>query len=105
MPSIKLPDGSVRQAPEGSTVLQVAESIGKRLAQAAVVGKLDGKLVDLSARIPEGEHSLQIMDRSRSGGVADFAALDSARDGRGDWEIVAGGAIGVWAAAGEWILL
>jgi threonyl-tRNA synthetase len=68
MPSIKLPDGSVRQVPEGSTVLQVAESIGKRLAQAAVVGKLDGKLVDVSARIPEGEHSLQIItDRDPEG--------------------------------------
>jgi len=68
MPSIKLPDGSVRQVPEGATVLQVAESIGKRLAQAAVVGKLDGKLVDVSARIPEGEHSLQLMtDRDPEG--------------------------------------
>ncbi len=68
MPSIKLPDGSVRQVPEGSTVLQVAESIGKRLAQAAVVGKLDGKLVDVSARIPDGEHSLQIItDRDPEG--------------------------------------
>ncbi|HEV8293343.1 MAG TPA: threonine--tRNA ligase, partial [Tepidisphaeraceae bacterium] len=68
MTFIKLPDGSVRAVPEGSTVLQVAESIGKRLAQAAVVGKLDGKLVDLSARIPEGEHSLQIMtDRDPEG--------------------------------------
>jgi threonyl-tRNA synthetase len=68
MASIKLPDGSVRQVPEGSTVLQVAESIGKRLAQAAVVGKVDGKLVDVSARIPEGEHSLQIItDRDPEG--------------------------------------
>src|SRR3954454_17677066 len=68
MPSIKLPDGSIRQVPEGSTVFQVAESIGKRLAQAAVVGKVDGKLVDVSARIPEGEHSLQIItDRDPEG--------------------------------------
>src|SRR3954462_10719730 len=68
MPSIKLPDGSIRQVPEGSTVFQVAESIGKRLAQAAVVGKLDGKLVDVSARVPEGEHSLQIItDRDPEG--------------------------------------
>src|SRR5436305_4329821 len=68
MPSIKLPDGSVRAVPEGSTVLQVAESIGKRLAQAAVVGKVDGKLVDVSARIPEGEHTLQIItDRDPEG--------------------------------------
>src|SRR5437762_13663700 len=68
MALIKLPDGSVRQVPEGATVLQVAESIGKRLGQAAVVGKLDGKLVDVSARIPEGEHSLQIItDRDPEG--------------------------------------
>src|SRR3954462_3993000 len=68
MPSIKLPDGSIRQVPEGSTVFQVAESIGKRLAQAAVVGKLDGKLLDVSARIPEGEHTLQIItDRDPEG--------------------------------------
>src|SRR3954465_9799214 len=68
MPSIKLPDGSLREVPPGSTVAQVAESIGKRLAQAAVVGKLDGKLVDTSARIPDGEHSLQIItDRDPEG--------------------------------------
>ena len=48
MASIKLPDGTVKELPDGTTVAQLAESIGKRLAQAAVVGKVDGKLVDLS---------------------------------------------------------
>ncbi|HEX8911709.1 MAG TPA: threonine--tRNA ligase [Humisphaera sp.] len=48
MASIKLPDGSVREVPDGTTVLQLAESIGKRLAQAAVVGKVDGVVVDLA---------------------------------------------------------
>src|SRR5688572_337999 len=61
MPAIKLPDGSVRQVPDNSTVLSVAQSIGPRLAQAAIVGKLDGKLVDLTAKIPDGEHDLQII--------------------------------------------
>jgi threonyl-tRNA synthetase len=61
MPAIKLPDGSVRQVPDNSTVLSIAQSIGPRLAQAAIVGKLDGKLVDLTAKIPEGEHDLQII--------------------------------------------
>src|SRR5687768_5815389 len=61
MPAIKLPDGSVRQVPDNSTVLSIAQSIGPRLAQAALVGKIDGKLVDLTARIPEGEHELQII--------------------------------------------
>ena len=48
MASIKLPDGSIKEVPDGTTVAQLAESIGKRLAQAAIVGKVDGKLVDLS---------------------------------------------------------
>ena len=48
MASITLPDGSVRELPDGSTVAQLAESIGKGLAKAALVGKVDGKLVDLS---------------------------------------------------------
>src|SRR5688572_22783100 len=68
MPAIKLPDGSVRQVPDNSTVLSVAQSIGPRLAQAAIVGKLDGKLVDVTAKIPEGEHELQIItDRDPDG--------------------------------------
>ncbi len=61
MPVVKLPDGSRRDVPDNSTVQQVAESIGRGLAKAAVVGKVDGKLVDLSAHIPAGEHELQII--------------------------------------------
>lgn len=48
MPAITLPDGSVRQLDPGSTVKQLAESIGRGLAKAAIVAKVDGKLVDLS---------------------------------------------------------
>jgi len=40
--AITLPDGSVREMPRGSTVKQVAESIGKRLARDAVAGVIDG---------------------------------------------------------------
>src|SRR6476619_3649886 len=61
MPVVKLPDGSRRDVPDNSTVQQVAESIGRGLAKAAVVGKVDGKLVDLAAKIPPGEHELQII--------------------------------------------
>src|SRR5882672_2697612 len=68
MAAIKLPDGSIKQVADGSSVLEVAESIGRRLAQAAVVGKLDGKLVDLATKIPAGEHELQIItDRDPEG--------------------------------------
>lgn len=44
---ITLPDGSVREVPAGSTVEDVARSIGPRLAMAAVAGKVDGVLVDV----------------------------------------------------------
>src|SRR4051812_25067869 len=67
MASIKLPDGSVREVPDGTTVYGVAESIGKRLAQAAIVGKVDGKLVDLSHPLT-GSHDLSIItDRDPEG--------------------------------------
>ncbi len=60
MASIKLPDGSVKEVPDGTTVAQLAESIGKRLAQAAIVGKVDGKLVDLSHPLT-GSHEVSIV--------------------------------------------
>ena len=58
--SIKLPDGSVREVPDGTTVAQLAESIGRGLAKAAVVGKVDGKLVDLSFPL-RGSHEVSIV--------------------------------------------
>src|SRR5579884_2045136 len=67
MASVKLPDGSVKQVPDGTTVGQLAESIGKRLAQAAIVGKVDGKEVDLSYPLT-GSHEVQIItDRDPEG--------------------------------------
>src|SRR5687768_3810943 len=61
MAVIKLPDGSKREVADGSSVMQVAESIGRGLAKAAVVGKVDGKVVDLSSKIDGGEHELSIL--------------------------------------------
>jgi len=53
MPKIKitLPDGSVKEFEKGITALKVAESIGSRLADAALAAEVDGKLVDISAKI------------------------------------------------------
>jgi threonyl-tRNA synthetase len=69
MALIKLPDGSSRDVPDGTTVLQLAESIGKRLAMAAVVAKVDGKLVDLSHPLT-GAHDVAIVtEKSRDGAV------------------------------------
>jgi len=48
---VTLPDGSVKELPSGSTVSDVAASIGKGLLKAALVGEVDGRLVDLSHEI------------------------------------------------------
>src|SRR3712207_3482424 len=61
MPTLKLPDGSVKEAAKGATPRQVAEGIGKRLAQAAIAAKLDGQIVDLDRELPEGEHTFQVL--------------------------------------------
>ncbi|HLL87702.1 MAG TPA: TGS domain-containing protein, partial [Tepidisphaeraceae bacterium] len=67
MATIELPDGSKRDLPDGSTVHQLAESIGRGLAKAAIVGKVDGKLVDLSHKL-SGEHKVSIVtDRDPDG--------------------------------------
>src|SRR3954471_3223638 len=60
MASIKLPDGSVRELPDGTTVAQLAESIGRGLAKAAVAGKVDGSVVDLSSPLV-GAHEVSIL--------------------------------------------
>ena len=48
MPQITLPDGSVRGYDAALSVADVATSIGAGLAKAALAGKVDGQLVDLS---------------------------------------------------------
>ncbi len=51
---VQLPDGSRKDVPDNATVADVAASIGKRLAKDAIAGKVNGKIVDLHARVPEG---------------------------------------------------
>lgn len=57
MISIQLPDGSRREYPAPLTVGDVAASIGAGLAKAALGGKVDGKVVDLSHVI---DHDAQV---------------------------------------------
>ena len=47
MLTITLPDGSVRSYPDGSTALQVAESISRGLVQNALTAKWNGQSVEL----------------------------------------------------------
>jgi threonyl-tRNA synthetase len=45
---ISLPDGSVREMPQGATPADVAAAIGPGLAKAALAARVDGELVDLT---------------------------------------------------------
>ena len=54
MVQIKLPDGSVKEYPEGVRPREVAEGIGKRLAEAAVAAVADGTVVDLDRPLEDG---------------------------------------------------
>jgi threonyl-tRNA synthetase len=67
MPNITLPDGSVRVFDQPVTVVEVAASIGAGLARAALAGKLDGRLVDTSARIDQDAQLAIITDKDADG--------------------------------------
>ncbi len=54
---VSLPDGSAREFPAGTTVVQVAEAIGPRLARDTVAGMVDGRLVDLRTPL---EHDAEL---------------------------------------------
>jgi threonyl-tRNA synthetase len=52
--TVRLPDGSTKKLPAGSTVLDLAESIGRRLARDAVAATVDGAEVDLGTALVDG---------------------------------------------------
>jgi len=54
---VTLPDGSVREVARGTTPREVAESIGPRLAKAALAAKADGQVVDLNRPL---EHDVRL---------------------------------------------
>src|SRR5262245_14401631 len=54
MITLRLPNGDTKQVAEGTRPQDVAESIGKRLAQAAVAAKVNGEVVDLTKELPAG---------------------------------------------------
>ena len=57
---IALPDGSVREMPEGSTPADVAAAIGPGLAKAALAAKIDGEVRDIM-RPFEGDANLALI--------------------------------------------
>src|SRR6202453_170345 len=52
--SVGLPDGSTRELTEGTTGIELAQSIGSRLAKAAVLVTVSGREVDLELPLPDG---------------------------------------------------
>jgi threonyl-tRNA synthetase len=65
--SVRLPDGSTKEFDEGTTASQFAESIGPRLAKAAVAATFDGIEVDLDARLVDGTEVKVITTDSEAG--------------------------------------
>jgi threonyl-tRNA synthetase len=58
--TVTLPDGSNRRVSAGTTVADVAASISPRLLRDAIAGKVDDRVVDLSARL-EQDARVQIL--------------------------------------------
>lgn len=69
--TLKFPDGSERVFEKGVTPAQVAESIGPRLAKAALAAKIDGRIVDLSAKI-ESDAAIELLTIDSEDGVDVF---------------------------------
>jgi threonyl-tRNA synthetase len=65
--TVFLPDGSERDLPKGSTALDLAASIGKRLAKAAVAATVDGTETDLTRPLSDGATVAIITDGSPEG--------------------------------------
>ena len=65
MPNVQItfPDGTSKEFPQGVTALEVAKSLGSRLAREALAAKVDGRLIDLSSPI-EASGPIQIITPS-----------------------------------------
>ncbi|MBV8477722.1 MAG: threonine--tRNA ligase [Acidobacteria bacterium] len=57
---LTLPDGSLKQVPKGTTAFEIARLISPRLAEAALVAKTDGNLIDLTQPL-EKDSELRIL--------------------------------------------
>jgi threonyl-tRNA synthetase len=68
MPSITLPDGSLRQFDAAVTGAEIAAGIGKSLARDAVAVRVDGTLLDLTRRI-EDDAAVEIITRDSAEGL------------------------------------
>ncbi len=67
MPSIALtlPDGSVREVPQGTSARQVAQGIGPGLAKAALAARIDGQIRDLDRPIEASASFAILTDKDK----------------------------------------
>jgi len=68
MPKVTLPDGSSRQFDHPVSVFDVAKDIGPGLAKAAIAGRVNGQLVDISYQI-DGDVDLGIVTPASDEGL------------------------------------
>ncbi len=65
--TVRLPDGSTREYAPGTTARELAESVGPRLARAAVAASFDGDLVDLARPLIDGTEVAVVTADSAAG--------------------------------------
>jgi threonyl-tRNA synthetase len=65
---VTLPDGSVREFPEGATALDVARSIGPGLARAAIAARVNGEVWDFHRPLPR-ECRVEILKEDQPEGL------------------------------------
>ena len=61
MINVSFPDGSVREYPDGSTPMTIAEAISKSLAKRSVIARVNGELFDMKRPLP-GDVKLELLD-------------------------------------------
>jgi threonyl-tRNA synthetase len=64
---VELPDGSKREVPDGATLADVAASIGRGLAKAAIAGKINGKVVDVYTPVSDNARIEIVTPKSEAG--------------------------------------
>jgi threonyl-tRNA synthetase len=64
---VELPDGSKREVPDGATLADVAASIGRGLAKAAIAGKINGKVFDVYTPVSDNAKIEIVTPKSEAG--------------------------------------
>src|SRR3954463_6512191 len=65
--NVTLPDGSTKTLSEGATAADLAASIGRGLAKAAVAATVDGREIDLGTPLPDGATVSLVTDNTEEG--------------------------------------